>query len=940
MIGAFSISSCLLLIRSKKNAEFEYSLSSLGNYDALIYDTDYRAYEIFKGRPEFTAVGCYYQQGYMTAPDSDKKMFVAAFPDEISEEMYHIQCIKGRLPVNEDEIAVDRSELNNIGLSYSCKPGEIVSLDIYDETGELIGNKEYTLSGYFELSATETVGGWIRYPRNTEEEYDHMPSVIASPNGKPSQLITLFLQSDITNNDLFNLIDKIKADNGLEWFYLQNYSSRARSRINVLGLMDIDEFWDNYSMGDVDSAYDNGVYGKDFVSRILIPIFVVLIVIIAIITITNIYTNVYYERSDFYGSLRSIGLSSKGLMIYMASEMIVLSFVASTIGILLSCGMHLLIARIINAIYNLHYESALAMNKYVSAVTWNPYTTSLLIILFSVVVSIVLLIRRFGSSTPIEISNRQVNIKVHKRHRKTRMVRSWRALVGRNISFHSRSVMIIMIIVMATMIFGYCYFRASSEKAAGEYTWQLEEDGILKDWDYSIDANLMDAFDSGFGAENHHSYGIDQSTVDTLTNLESVEDTFYNIENKSTRLTYPKDTPSELLDDIFGDRKIQYQPESYYDDIINSKWQTAVDVMIEKSGYDPRDNIYLVSTFGLRKSEIDQLTIVAGQIDYDKMASGEEVIMIIPKNKNDAFMQMFKVGDKLPLSDLSLNADQDLTTFSTLDPDTAAYYEVATNSNGDQQLIWTCAYGYRYDIDTSIGAIAVITAEQREQWFNDYPYGGIVCLDNTEFASWGLPDSNYTKLQIRLSEAADQAQADKEIFQALSTSEGLLVNSRQRIYSHIYEENNKVMVVYYVIIILLLINGISSVIICLYTKVKLMSDRIVNLRLIGMSIKQIFISIVSQNLYYPFVGVCAGIIPTAILQAIFSYIDKMCNSGAWDEAEWLNDAWFIEQPYYLNLFGYSFIPLLLICITIGILLVVIGTLPQLSYIRKHKMIRE
>lgn len=289
LISAFAISSCLLLIRSKKNAEFEDSLSSLGNYDALIYDTDYRAYEIFKGRPELTAVGCYYQQGYMTAPDSDKKMFVAAFPDKISEEMYHIQCIKGRLPVNEDEIAVDRSELNNIGLSYSCKPGEIVSLDVYDETGELIGNKEYTLSGYFELSATETVGGWIRYPRNTEEEYDHMPSVVACPNGKPSQFITLFLQSDITNNDLFNLIDKIKADNGLEWFYLQNYSSRARSRINVLGLMDIDEFWDNYSMGDVDSAYDNGVYGKDFVSRILIPIFAVLIVVIAIITITNIF---------------------------------------------------------------------------------------------------------------------------------------------------------------------------------------------------------------------------------------------------------------------------------------------------------------------------------------------------------------------------------------------------------------------------------------------------------------------------------------------------------------------------------------------------------------------------------------------------------------------------------------------------------------------------
>ncbi len=45
-------------------------------------------------------------------------------------------------------------------------------------------------------------------------------------------------------------------------------------------------------------------------------------------------------------------------------------------------------------------------------------------------------------------------------------------------------------------------------------------------------------------------------------------------------------------------------------------------------------------------------------------------------------------------------------------------------------------------------------------------------------------------------------------------------------------------------------------------------------------------------------------------------------------------------PITKNLFSYDFVPALIVCLVIGVLLIVIGTLPQIMYLKKMKMIAE
>lgn len=50
--------------------------------------------------------------------------------------------------------------------------------------------------------------------------------------------------------------------------------------------------------------------------------------------------------------------------------------------------------------------------------------------------------------------------------------------------------------------------------------------------------------------------------------------------------------------------------------------------------------------------------------------------------------------------------------------------------------------------------------------------------------------------------------------------------------------------------------------------------------------------------------------------------------------------WYFTMPITKNMFSYNFVPALIVCFLTGVLLIVIGTLPQIMYLKKMKMIAE
>ncbi len=93
--------------------------------------------------------------------------------------------------------------------------------------------------------------------------------------------------------------------------------------------------------------------------------------------------------------------------------------------------------------------------------------------------------------------------------------------------------------------------------------------------------------------------------------------------------------------------------------------------------------------------------------------------------------------------------------------------------------------------------------------------------------------------------------------------------------------------------------------------------------------------IYTQNMFYPLFATITAIIPICIVQKILdSYEAKI----AGDQFDILAKPWYVRMPYWANLFSYDFIPALICCLLLGFLLIFIGTLPQILYLRKMKMI--
>ena len=78
-----------------------------------------------------------------------------------------------------------------------------------------------------------------------------------------------------------------------------------------------------------------------------------------------------------------------------------------------------------------------------------------------------------------------------------------------------------------------------------------------------------------------------------------------------------------------------------------------------------------------------------------------------------------------------------------------------------------------------------------------------------------------------------------------------------------------------------------------------------------------------------------SVIPVCVMQKILDVAAERIESGKLDVTA---TPWYHKIPFGADLFSYDFIPALICCLLLGLLLVVIGTLPQIIYLRKMKMI--
>ena len=122
IFGCFSITTTCLLVRSDKNTELENILRIQGDYDEIIYETGIGFENALSTSALVADIGVYYELGTVTNENDTFSFKAAALKDALSEDIYHMTCIRGRYPKSDDEIAIDISVANTYGIAPY--PGE------------------------------------------------------------------------------------------------------------------------------------------------------------------------------------------------------------------------------------------------------------------------------------------------------------------------------------------------------------------------------------------------------------------------------------------------------------------------------------------------------------------------------------------------------------------------------------------------------------------------------------------------------------------------------------------------------------------------------------------------------------------------------------------------------------------------------------------------
>lgn len=960
LLGSFTIATAGYLIRAVKKTELEDAFTLTGKYEAAIYMVDVGS-EIALEKSDFIDdIGVYYELGTVSDRERVAEYRAVAYKDKQSENIYHMTCLRGAYPSNSDEVAIDLSVANTYGIPPY--PGEIIELDMYNSDGDLVGSRSFTISGVFKNSASMVYGGWYRCPDGISYS---MPAVFFY-----SDIIqewdcnkeSLFIQSSTPNLvDLEKNISTILESSGTHGLGIEINTKVSSGYLSYLGL-DYNEVGTEYgevTLSNVDQAVDKGMFKRDFFSSVILPVIALLVMVTEVVSVYMISKNIIADRREQYAILRCLGMSSQSIVKSIIAEMIGFCAVSSIIGALIAMGVHKIIIRFLNATWNLRLFDGIDVEHVVKKVTYDPIISAVLLCTISLIVSLAIPLYRLYKMYPSELLSLSDDVfvgrkRLCKKSNNSQVSHNWLKLLNKRIDLHDSSTMLVMAILMSAMLCGYVFFRAYSDETTNTPRAFMDMLGI--DGDGYVAERSIKGDNWRYNVFNRHDAGIPPDVFYSIENDSNVAEARAVILNESTRLVFTEE-PNSDMKELLNYRIINI-PESmdFYE--VN---KTGEDLIFERMGYAPDTFMYELPTVGLTPNELSALEseVIAGQINQEKILSGEEVVLAVPEELADLCLRYYPIGSEISFDDIVLTEEEENLDLSNIEDEKWGVFETYVEAYGEEIYVRYDAVGTRYELHSVVGAIVVLHDEQdKEDYLSsgsfwsvglqlerrnlNYSYGmSILCLDST-FSNWGLPDQNFTKVRVSLTDHADIYEFDKTWYQMISRCTGITTKTTFEYHDEINTKTMRVMAEFYVLIIALIVLGMASVILGLYTKTRGNSERFQLLRRMGLSVTQASEMMYTQNAFYPFLSIVVAVIPVYLIQTMFNTINGKLMSGELRATVTGSNRlpWYMLLPITKNLFSYNFITALIVCFVIGVLLIVIGTLPQIMYLKKMKMIAE
>lgn len=518
-----------------------------------------------------------------------------AWLDEKAVEMYYPFIQEGRLPENDGEITIERQSLIQLGLEES-KLGDTLTLSIKIPDGQGFSDKTekrtYTLVGIAYDKKAKVIEG------RSSEISNYMPSVYVNKGEETAvggkELLVAFVNSNSYVGDW--------SDEKFEEYYsITNKHERM-----VTGYRE----------------QSSGTSGTDIWGTMLYSIaFATILTLFSCLTIINSFSNNLRERKKQIGMLRAVGATKRQIITIYAREAFIISLIAAPISIFISYFGVKFITKLMG-------DDLIFIPK-----IWILFAGAALGIVCVMCAAIIPLIP-ISKSSPMQ-AIRNVDYTRKARRKKIRSQKNFNVsvlLAKRNITL-SRGRQITVSVILALTVIGSCFgfsglSHENSQLGNREFKYYLCNTGSYKtpiansNLDYRSFSNndIAELMSSGYFAKI---FATKNGTINVLTNEFTDYELLMILGNNIINSVY-EEVINGLTKDNFKDKATKEFSKSYLK-------------AIERYNYK---SLVIPSTFvSIDESYFEMLEkdVVEGEINLDKINSGEEIILIAPENIGACF---------------------------------------------------------------------------------------------------------------------------------------------------------------------------------------------------------------------------------------------------------------------------------------------------------------
>lgn len=525
--------------------------------------------------------------GYSYSREDEENMGCAvAWLDDKAKEISYQSFIDGSYPVNADEIAVEKTALARLGYP-DIKVGDTIHLKLYVQNDDklmeaveksyrltgIVTDKKYTMTQYHEVINRNTLipAAFVAQETNTE------------PGGK--EKLCTYIENEKKH---FDWQEKF-----------QNYLFEIKK-------VDAEVDFANTTKAQLNSVFSSSGMYAIFMAAVLS--------LTSCVAIINSFNTNLKERKKQIGMMRAVGATKRQIINIFAREALIIALICTPISLAISYAA---------------VRIALNILKVDVVITHSIWVLPVSAVVGVAVVMIAAFIPLTSAAriTPIQsIRDISTNRKMKTKNIRTKKEFNVSSLLAkRNLTFFKGGRIAVSIMLMASIAFscwGFSYISYEKDHNFDyKYDYMISNLGVY----YSDAVNFKD--------QNNGMTEVDMQEIKAIPYITSI-----NARKRIAALIHIKELNSyyqsfgntHWLYEMMYDENTELTTDNFYETMMTKNSEEYNKI---KSALNAPNEIFPTEIISYDTETLNNIdkSIVQGKIDFNKLNSGEEIILVAPQ---------------------------------------------------------------------------------------------------------------------------------------------------------------------------------------------------------------------------------------------------------------------------------------------------------------------